>query len=225
MVGMRAFPSCQGSSPLTRGKRRATVARPLRLGLIPAHAGKTPASPPEQQRAPAHPRSRGENLSLSATLFDEDGSSPLTRGKHDEVTVRRARRGLIPAHAGKTPTPRSARSSATAHPRSRGENGPLPADGMELDGSSPLTRGKPPSLLIRAFRAGLIPAHAGKTTRRSAAVMRRPAHPRSRGENRGMRPSGHSSGGSSPLTRGKPPAGPRPWRRPGLIPAHAGKTS
>ena len=31
----------EGSSPLTRGKPRCGPARPLRLGLIPAHAGKT----------------------------------------------------------------------------------------------------------------------------------------------------------------------------------------
>ena len=71
---------------------------------------------------------------------------------------------------------------------------------------------------------GLIPAHAGKTLFGRRASRRRPAHPRSRGEN----VKGHLGVilalGSSPLTRGKP--GPCRARGPacGLIPAHAGKT-
>ena len=51
---------------------------------------------------------------------------------------------------------------------------------------------------------GLIPAHAGKTRRRSVSISPRAAHPRSRGENAtSTRPSGSAHG---------------------LIPAHAGKT-
>ena len=71
----------------------------------------------------------------------------------------------------------------------------------------------------------LIPAHAGKTriTRTTRVIAR--AHPRSRGENcRDQRTDWHAHG-SSPLTRGKR----RRYRirgsDPGLIPAHAGKTS
>lgn len=50
-----------GSSPLTRGKHLSEGGRAGRVGLIPAHAGKT--SPPRTRRADpwAHPRSRGEN--------------------------------------------------------------------------------------------------------------------------------------------------------------------
>ena len=52
-------------------------------------------------------------------------------------------------------------------------------------------------------RAGLIPAHAGKTARRRPPTSQARAHPRSRGENAqvGMEPPGGA--GSSPLTRGK----------------------
>ena len=50
-----------GSSPLTRGKRDRD-ARPWRaVGLIPAHAGKTPWSLARTSAGRAHPRSRGEN--------------------------------------------------------------------------------------------------------------------------------------------------------------------
>ena len=71
-------------------------------------------------------------------------------------------------------------------------------------GSSPLTRGKLLMDGIESDRAGLIPAHAGKT-KVSEDLLYGPH-------------------GSSPLTRGKPALKPThilDWR---LIPAHAGKT-
>ena len=70
------------------------------------------------------------------------GSSPLTRGKLDDVQgpVNDAR--LIPAHAGKTFNLDALLRANPAHPRSRGEN-PVRQDTRHLaPGSSPLTRGK-----------------------------------------------------------------------------------
>ena len=52
--------SC-GSSPLTRGKPPMVSESKFMMGLIPAHAGKTDASPMRWNRHEAHPRSRGEN--------------------------------------------------------------------------------------------------------------------------------------------------------------------
>ena len=134
------------------------------------------------------------------------------------------RGGLIPAHAGKTrPCPQAWRWSG-AHPRSRGENVAAELRLRVAKGSSPLTRGKPRAHRRPPGRAGLIPAHAGKT-----GAGRRPhpggqAHPRSRGENMVARVGLLVSVGSSPLTRGKLPC--LSGRGPciGLIPAHAGKT-
>ena len=51
------------------------------------------------------------------------------------------------------------------------------------DGSSPLTRGKPHPALMVTWSAGLIPAHAGKTSHARHALAVKAAHPRSRGEN------------------------------------------
>ena len=93
-----------GSSPLTRGKLRCL---PVVVGggrLIPAHAGKTIASCPLTLRTWAHPRSRGENACPCDRLGSLEGSSPLTRGKRGVVVVSNNRKGLIPAHAGKTRT-------------------------------------------------------------------------------------------------------------------------
>ena len=91
------------------------------------------------------------------------GSSPLTRGKHTRGTSFRPHRGLIPAHAGKTQIALPSASNFRAHPRSRGENFGLEEDSGLVDGSSPLTRGKPVHIPERLHAARLIPAHAGKT--------------------------------------------------------------
>ena len=57
-----AMLTAAGSSPLTRGKRGGGHWCVGAGGLIPAHAGKTAFSSALHRGAPAHPRSRGENL-------------------------------------------------------------------------------------------------------------------------------------------------------------------
>ena len=91
-----------GSSPLTRGKLTRLHPRRLPAGLIPAHAGKTHLLTVALPFGRAHPRSRGENISRSAIRHAGSGSSPLTRGKLSRRSCPSRRRGLIPAHAGKT---------------------------------------------------------------------------------------------------------------------------
>ena len=111
-----------GSSPLTRGKPDEYSPLHIKVGLIPAHAGKTPARRGFAPSGRAHPRSRGENTSCSQPCGTVRGSSPLTRGKRDLSEVTRGSQGLIPAHAGKTTVGAPANRSPRAHPRSRGEN-------------------------------------------------------------------------------------------------------
>ena len=134
--------SIQGSSPLTRGKRRARHSCSARRRLIPAHAGKTRVALNQAPFARAHPRSRGENAGQIIEAFVGAGSSPLTRGKHQGGGRRRRRMGLIPAHAGKTHPRRATKRAQRAHPRSRGENAIGAAAAVIGTGSSPLTRGK-----------------------------------------------------------------------------------
>ena len=134
-----------GSSPLTRGKHRVCKHCLGCARLIPAHAGKTKKAGIPDSLAP--------------------GSSPLTRGKPDAVVLARVRAGLIPAHAGKTGRSPPGSQSVGAHPRSRGENSSRPRVLRGWVGSSPLTRGKPAPGGRGNGRAGLIPAHAGKTRR------------------------------------------------------------
>ena len=214
----------QGSSPLTRGKRPASVYLVVFIGLIPAHAGKTVRESTTQNVPWAHPRSRGENLLRWLRVRVARGSSPLTRGKL--VTCRAARRcrGLIPAHAGKTWRRGAGRPTRRAHPRSRGENRSTSSFSAGAAGSSPLTRGKLHLRAQQSRRDRLIPAHAGKTTGRQVSRSAPWAHPRSRGENHCILIVGLCIAGSSPLTRGKLQHRRVGHNGGGLIPAHAGKT-
>ena len=152
------------------------------------------------------------------------GSSPLTRGKPDDGRGEGVDVRLIPAHAGKTTEDHLTPAGLRAHPRSRGENS-LSADAVSSSaGSSPLTRGKRPHRRRTPARAGLIPAHAGKTVAHPLDLAGEAAHPRSRGENRQRRRREIVRLGSSPLTRGKHVVSGGRVTQLGLIPAHAGKT-
>ena len=196
----------------------------MNIGLIPAHAGKTRETLAFHPAIGAHPRSRGENAIPQCSGGALCGSSPLTRGKRLVPILVVLVPRLIPAHAGKTITRLHRHESLPAHPRSRGENELIGNSDQFNQGSSPLTRGKPPTPYTRHTHQRLIPAHAGKTTELILGVDVNRAHPRSRGEN-GRRPGRVTwSVGSSPLTRGKHG---REFRGSGvarLIPAHAGKT-
>ena len=196
--------AARGSSPLTRGKLHAELLGEIDDGLIPAHAGKTPARPRRSQSEWAHPRSRGENSHRLVSAVASSGSSPLTRGKRQSPSQTLPYLGLIPAHAGKTEPERRGLIVEEAHPRSRGENASERRRSPVYRGSSPLTRGKQTCAMHRARCIGLIPAHAGKTDWTTAMQAAGRAHPRSRGEN----------GVGLPLA----------LEALRLIPAHAGKT-
>ena len=219
-------PNTRKAHPRSRGENwTGSADGPGVAWLIPAHAGKTIPALVVGEIAGAHPRSRGENIWNTPWSSLAGGSSPLTRGKHRDSMDQHRPIRLIPAHAGKTTCSAAPPVTCPAHPRSRGENPTWPPTWHARPGSSPLTRGKRGSLGRCSRPAGLIPAHAGKTTSFMGVPVAVGAHPRSRGENASASCAYPSTPGSSPLTRGKleryrgfPHA-----RR--LIPAHAGKTS
>ena len=131
---------------------------------------------------------------------------------------------LIPAHAGKTFEPRDDHRRVRAHPRACGENLGAPPPLPPKVGSSPRMRGKLYFIDPTLCRAGLIPAHAGKTTRCFGSPIWVGAHPRACGENVNLLLMQSRPAGSSPRMRGKQLFS-QPWLKViGLIPAHAGKT-
>ena len=112
----------RGSSPLTRGKLTVSGNSGSNTRLIPAHAGKTTGNETSASPPRGHPRSRGENMAKPGEDMQATGSSPLTRGKPLDDLYLAVDAGLIPAHAGKTPTTERAGAASRARPRSRGEN-------------------------------------------------------------------------------------------------------
>ena len=193
-----------GSSPLTRGKPATWAALRGRVGLIPAHAGKTLEAASPRSCQGAHPRSRGENPGLlpgrdrrrrlipahaGKTGSGSRGSQPRwahprSRGENAfEAALDALGAGSSPLTRGKLASGSSRREKVGAHPRSRGENPAHLSKPARPGGSSPLTRGKLVVAVLVAMTGGLIPAHAGKTCARSGESVGRAAHPRSRGEN------------------------------------------
>ena len=160
----RAFACVHGSSPRGRGKHESERRRLLRLGLIPAWAGKTSPSRMRTQSSTAHPRVGGENDVESDVDFHDLGSSPRGRGKLVLVLVVLDVHRLIPAWAGKTKSLLSYPFLNTAHPRVGGENDGFVILAATQGGSSPRGRGKHALDCYVESYLGLIPAWAGKTS-------------------------------------------------------------
>ena len=98
--------------------------------------------------------------------------------------------------------------TASAHPRSRGENLHLVTVDEAWAGSSPLARGKLRIYVTAEQSERLIPARAGKTGREGIDSAGPQAHPRVSGENDVCTIARAIEAGSSPRERGKryPPA-------------------
>ncbi len=162
-MGAQDLPTSWGSSPLTRGALAGRTRWSLDDRLIPAHAGSTDMRdllPPTPQ---AHPRSRGEHVTVPRQSGKTTGSSPLTRGARRIPVARREAPRLIPAHAGSTHQTDAHSPDTSAHPRSRGEHNSFGDLAWFQADSSPLTRGARAGECEAGGRGRLIPAHAGST--------------------------------------------------------------
>ena len=150
-----------GSSPHTRGTPPAGAVDTTGDRFIPAYAGNAPLTGIQQRLIPVHPRIRGERQVAHRRPGERDGSSPHTRG-----TPRHPRRGtglprFIPAYAGNAAILVVRAMWATVHPRIRGErDGDVDMQIVSV-GSSPHTRGTPPSYGAGFRRSRFIPAYAG----------------------------------------------------------------
>ena len=90
-------------------------------------------------------------------------------------------------------------------------------------GPSPLTRGGLGGDGVLSYTLGSIPAHAGRPSKAAARRSCSRVHPRSRGAAPRWRSAVLVVVGPSPLTRGGPLPPCAENRRPGSIPAHAGR--
>ena len=78
---------CRGSSPLARGLQGIRLRAIALRGIIPARAGFTRGSLPQQPPRTDHPRSRGVYPLAAEYREYVSGSSPLARGLHLAIGV------------------------------------------------------------------------------------------------------------------------------------------
>ena len=193
----------RGSPPRMRGKLRERFEPILKVGITPAHAGKTSPALISSCRLWDHPRACGENSSPTRTRISAKGSPPRMRGKLRKIHYNAAHKGITPAHAGKTAPTMAFITSELDHPRACGENVTRIMCSLPLLGSPPRMRGKLVQWPDDIRDAGITPAHAGKTETGGAVCMRSRDHPRACGENRPQRAQLHARAGSPPRMRGK----------------------
>ena len=91
-----------GSSPRMRGTQAMTLPAVSGAGIIPAHAGNTPARHQSKGGKRDHPRACGEHRLLVPSCIALRGSSPRMRGTPSPSRRPQSPPGIIPAHAGNT---------------------------------------------------------------------------------------------------------------------------
>ena len=170
--------SAGGSPPLTRGIPSEYIGFPCPIRFTPAHAGNTQRKKIRNASGKVHPRSRGEYYLEEGKSNQGLGSPPLTRGIRGPKPENVEKARFIPAHAGNTTGSSNGTRRTQVHPRSRGEYSSQHFGSCKWIGSSPLTRGILPVLIIFAHVFRFIPAHAGNTQTHRQELDLSWVHPR-----------------------------------------------
>ena len=155
-------PGTRGLSPPTRGNPRYHVPADTGNGSIPAHAGEPTMGLGAVGSCSVYPRPRGGTAARGASLLDDNGLSPPTRGNPRARSWTNTSMRSIPAHAGEPAPTQSSRSRAPVYPRPRG--GTIVVVGIDYAhrGLSPPTRGNLRIDFDTTGIEGSIPAHAGE---------------------------------------------------------------
>lgn len=153
------------------------------------------------------------------------GSPPHMRGAHIGTRNPELTAGITPAYAGSTVSFLTSNGSPWNHPRVCGEHISNPVGVITMVGSSPRMRGTPKGAATAQGGHEIIPAYAGNTRGQGAWSWWAWDHPRVCGKHGQVHAKPVLRTGSSPHTRGAPPAsraGGFPRR---IIPAYAGSTT
>ena len=171
-----------GSSPLARGTRANTRAKPGSSSV--------------------HPHSRGEHLLIERIVIVNGGSSPLARGTLNAYGSADIHPRFIPTRAGNTCATNTTHPPSAVHPHSRGEHLLITSCARSCPGSSPLARGTRRTHRHLPPGRRFIPTRAGNTPYRVQSARASAVHPHSRGEHGSQPRVLVAEGGSSPLARG-----------------------
>ena len=139
-----------GSSPHTRDKFYYPREKTLRPGIIPAYAGQIFFISVIVNRPRDHPRIRGTNARRVRIYWWSKGSSPHTRDKCCYFRQRCVPWRIIPAYAGQMESRQSLLSLFRDHPRIRGTNFENLSVLFLVIGSSPHTRDKLTTNIIKS---------------------------------------------------------------------------
>ena len=150
--------------------------------ITPAHAGKSPSSHLLYRSSKDHPRPCGEKAAVAVSVCAALGSPPPMRGKARGDGRRQDRRGITPAHAGKSSSLRPHTAHYRDHPRPCGEKTQLFAQSANPQGSPPPMRGKGGEVDAVTGAGGITPAHAGKSCPARNTCPASRDHPRPCGE-------------------------------------------
>ena len=134
-----------------------------RIRFIPAYAGNSAGNIRRPPKASVHPRLRGELTFLHLRMTMTTGSSPLTRGTHENYRYCLNSVRFIPAYAGNSSAITINDLRQAVHPRLRGELRLVNRRPFFYDGSSPLTRGTPRPMPVYSVPGRFIPAYAGNS--------------------------------------------------------------
>ena len=151
-----------GLSPLARGNRSRLPRKRRMPGPIPARAGEPSPAMYVSAAMAAYPRSRGGTACTDQRTDLYPGLSPLARGNHHLVWLRKLQRGPIPARAGEPDQVEVRVLPNGAYPRSRGGTVAPRVNTEKAPGLSPLARGNPALTWSLVNMPGPIPARAGE---------------------------------------------------------------
>ena len=164
-----------------RGSLKSTIGDRACGGIIPAHAGLTLGCHLLILLGRDHPRACGAHILDSSLARREMGSSPRMRGSLVILDIAATVWGIIPAHAGLTTSAAPMPDGSRDHPRACGAHRPLRPASVSMKGSSPRMRGSRDKKWYNAHRTGIIPAHAGLTSRNKGCINCSRDHPRACG--------------------------------------------
>ena len=165
---------------------RGAVPDPFRdcqpVGIIPAHAGSRVYQSLCLSCHRDHPRACGEQSGYRGNGETRPGSSPRMRGAGKSACKAYIDVGIIPAHAGSSRWGSWSHRWAWDHPRACGEQTPIEVLVTKGEGSSPRMRGAACTPPVLSNGIGIIPAHAGSSSRAYTTIGTSRDHPRACGE-------------------------------------------
>ena len=193
----------RGSSPRTRGTGFSRMESLALDRFIPADAGNRRAISINAGKLAVHPRGRGEQRRLIASMSLASGSSPRTRGTVGTDKKRPVMGRFIPADAGNSRPRKGGLRIQPVHPRGRGEQASRAATIARTERFIPADAGNRRYSAAQATSAsGSSPRTRGTAIIASRDRLHKAVHPRGRGEQFQFALNIDLRAGSSPRTRG-----------------------